>query len=184
MPKPKKKPAKPTKLEKRREKSKTKAVAARFTKIREEAKAEISKLLLDYANSLGPTERAVFLSLGSPGRMISWSKGDYQKRHPTHVPVFNANVFVVDDGQKRKLWHGDLDLTLDEEKIKALAKELKNYVYVLREMDGRFENEQEPRLDRHVYCAGQGGFSIGNHPNITRATSGPLSGKIVWRTQE
>lgn len=78
------------------------------------------------------------------GRMVSASKSDYSCRFPTHVVVFNANVCTKTHG---KIWHGDVDITKDEAKLIELAKALGEDVYVLREMDGRFENEGEPKLD-------------------------------------
>lgn len=42
----------------------------------------------------------------------------------------------------------DVDVTLDGVKLKELATELGEPVYVLYEQDGRFENEASPRLDK------------------------------------
>jgi hypothetical protein len=83
-------------------------------------------------------------TLGRPGRMISASKSDYLQRFPEHVVVFNANVCVKGHG---KIWFGDLNVTKDEPSLKKLADELGETVYVLREMDGRFENESAPLYD-------------------------------------
>jgi len=85
--------------------------------------------------------------LGEPGRMITWSKGDYQDRHPTHVVVFNGNVCFGGE----KVWFGDVDLTLGESMLVNLAAETGETVYLLRERDGRFANEDEPLLERAVY---------------------------------
>jgi hypothetical protein len=84
--------------------------------------------------------------LGHPGRMISGSKSGYRNRFPDNRPVFNANVCV----ESGKIWYGDLDLTLDGEKLQQLADELDEKVYVLYEMDARFENEESPLLDRAI----------------------------------
>lgn len=72
------------------------------------------------------------------GRMISGSKSAYRERHPDHEVCFNANVFSAQQG---KIWYGDLDLTLDSEKLDRIAESLGEKLYVVREMDGRFENE-------------------------------------------
>lgn len=72
------------------------------------------------------------------GRMISFSKSDYRDRNPNSVCYFNANIVTAKDG---KIWYGDLDLTKDGETLKAIAEEAGVILYVLREMDGRFENE-------------------------------------------
>lgn len=89
------------------------------------------------------TETA-FNILGYPGRMISGSKSGYMTSHPNNQVVFNANV-CTDAG---KIWFGDLDVTLDGEKLQQLANELHCKIYVLREHDGRFDNEDRPRLDK------------------------------------
>jgi hypothetical protein len=80
--------------------------------------------------------------LGRCGRMLSSSKTGI----PGHLTVFNANVCT----KAGKIWFGDLDVTQNEAKLKALAEALGEKVYVLREMDGRFDNEGAPLLDRAV----------------------------------
>lgn len=86
--------------------------------------------------------------LGPHGRMITASKSGYDRRYPTHLTVFNANL-VVD---RCKLWWGDLDLTVDEPKLRAIAGELGGRdLYVLYEHDARFRTEEEPQLERYVY---------------------------------
>ena len=75
------------------------------------------------------------------GRMISGSKSGYHKMHPDSDVVFNANIFILGEG---KIWHGDLDITLDKEKLESVAAKIGKSLYILREMDGRFENEELP----------------------------------------
>jgi hypothetical protein len=72
------------------------------------------------------------------GRMVSASKSSYRERYPDHEVCFNANVFSAQQG---KIWYGDLDITLDGEKLDRIAESLGEKLFVLREMDGRFENE-------------------------------------------
>ena len=72
------------------------------------------------------------------GRMISGSKSLYRSMHPENVVYFNANIFTLSEG---KVWWGDLDLTLDEDILKNIAESMREDLFVLREMDGRFENE-------------------------------------------
>jgi hypothetical protein len=72
-------------------------------------------------------------------RMISGSKSGYRNAHPDNLVCFNANIFVLGEG---KVWFGDLDITLDEGELKKVAEGLGKDLYVLREMDGRFGNEE------------------------------------------
>lgn len=76
------------------------------------------------------------------GRMIGFSKSYYRETHPDNKVVFNANIFTLEDG---KIWYGDLDLTLDETELKKVAQEIGKKLYVLYEMDGRFENEEQSK---------------------------------------
>jgi hypothetical protein len=71
-------------------------------------------------------------------RMISGSKSGYVNKHPKNQVVFNANVFSAEG----KIWYGDLDLTLDCDKLQDAANELDFDLYILREHDGRFDNEE------------------------------------------
>jgi hypothetical protein len=71
------------------------------------------------------------------GRMLSGSKSRYKEANPHNEVYFNANVFTSEG----KLWWGDLDITIDAEKLQNIAEAMETKLYVLREMDGRFENE-------------------------------------------
>ena len=73
-----------------------------------------------------------------PARMISWSKSGYRKLHPDHFVMFNANSFTDKFG---KIWHGDIDITLDANKLKQISDEIGITLYILYEIDGRFGNE-------------------------------------------
>ena len=90
-------------------------------------------------------------SLGFCGRMLDASKSDYSRAHPTHTVVFNANVCTESHG---KIWFGDIDVTRDEAKLIELAEALGENVHVLYEMDGRFDNEESPAIERAVYSTG------------------------------
>ena len=87
--------------------------------------------------------------LGVCGRMISASKCDYSRTYPEHVVVFNSNICT----ESGKIWYGDIDVTLDEDKLKLLADELDEKIYVIYEMDGRFDNEGSPKLDNAVWTS-------------------------------
>ena len=84
--------------------------------------------------------------LGACGRMISFSKSGYMKRFPENLVVFNSNVCT----KGGKIWYGDMDITLSCNDLSDLSKDLKETIYVLREMDGRFENEETPRTERAI----------------------------------
>lgn len=61
--------------------------------------------------------------------------------------MFNANLCTKGKG---KFWFGDLNLTRDVEQLKLAAKERGEDVYVLREIDARFQNEANPRFENAV----------------------------------
>ena len=90
-------------------------------------------------------ERAA-AQVGLPnGRMISESKSAYRERHPHHVTVFNATIA---DSQGRGAWWGDLDLTLDEPKLEALARLVRRGLNVFYEGDTAwFRRTDPPRSD-------------------------------------
>ena len=117
------------------------------------------------------TEAALAATLGSPGRLISSSKSGYREDNPDHVPVFNANVAL---SPARKVWHGDLDLTLDEPLLLDLARRTGRIVYVLYEHDGRFRHEQEPLVAEAVFSATPSGHARHRHEQIERARDGTL----------
>lgn len=96
--------------------------------------------------------------LGMPSRMISGSKSGYLRRNPENLVVFNSNIFIETRSlfifkKYNKIWYGDVDLTLEQDKIKMATYELGKYwVYVLREMYGRFEYEDKPAIETYVYA--------------------------------
>lgn len=127
---------------------------------------------------MGHSERAVEVALaatlGPPGRLISWSKSGYSERHPSHVAIFNANVAL---SPAIKVWHGDLDLTLDEPLLLDLARRTGRIVYVLYERDGRFEHEEAPLVADAVFSADPSGHTRYQHEWHERARDGSLR----WR---
>jgi hypothetical protein len=72
------------------------------------------------------------------GRLLSYSKSSYREKNPDNEVYFNANIFVLGEG---KVWYGDIDVTKDREKLERIAKTSGNDLFILRELDGRFENE-------------------------------------------
>ena len=84
------------------------------------------------------------MALGYPGRMISGSKSGYRKHYPDNFAIFNSNICT----ESEKVWFGDIDLTLQKEALCELAKAHNQTIYVLYEMDARFENEDTPLLGK------------------------------------
>ena len=107
--------------------------------------------------------------LGYPGRIYG-SKGQYSWDHKSHLVVFNANICTSEG----KVWHGDFDVTVEEEKLMELAKALKETVYVLYEQDARFENEKNPKLDQAVYAVNADGTDNYNKEYFERSENGRL----------
>jgi LmbE family N-acetylglucosaminyl deacetylase len=85
---------------------------------------------MDYGNARA-SEAAALVGLPN-GRMISWSKSNYRKNHPDHFAVFNGTIADVSGAG---LWWGDLDLTVDEERLVQLAAALETTLYVFYEGD-------------------------------------------------
>jgi len=73
------------------------------------------------------------------GRIISFSKSEYREEFPDNEIYFNANIFVLGEG---KIWYGDIDVTKEKEQLENVAREIGKDLYILREMDGRFGNEE------------------------------------------
>lgn len=93
------------------------------------------------------TEELATTYLGWPGAMISPSKSGYINRYPEKFPVFNANVCIKSAG---KIWFGDLELQDSKDKLLEMAAKFEEDVFILREHDARFENEENPRYDDFV----------------------------------
>ena len=68
------------------------------------------------------------------------SKSGYSTMNPKSQFIPNANVFSAEG----KLWWGDLDLALDRPALEAVASELGQRLYVLREGAGRFDAVRRP----------------------------------------
>jgi hypothetical protein len=85
------------------------------------------------------------------GRMVSFSKSSYREKYPDNEVYFNANIFVLGEG---KIWYGDVDVTKDMTSLQNIAREIGKDLYVLSEMDGRFENEnlEDSEIIRRSRC--------------------------------
>jgi hypothetical protein len=86
-------------------------------------------------------EKIVELGFGICGKMLDGSKSDKNT-------IYNGNIIV---GTK-KVWFGDFRLH-ETYKLDLLAKIVNEDVYLLREMDCRFDTEDKPRLDKAIYSA-------------------------------
>lgn len=71
---------------------------------------------------------------GYPGRLLDGSKRSYSERHPESVVYFNACVF---DANGRQIWFGDIDLTIDAERLQAAANEQGSELHVTPEQPFR-----------------------------------------------
>ena len=121
----------------------------------------------DFGYHIDPRAEAL---LGRADRLISHSKSGYTRRNPDHLVVYNANVCL----RARKLWHGDLDLTLEEPSLLALAAELCETVYVLTERDARVANGAGPPLERARYSVTADGHTRFPYRWIERSPDGVL----------
>jgi hypothetical protein len=116
-------------------------------------------------------EQALDQTIGASGRMISQSKNNYREQHPRNLVVFNANVCLSPGG---KIWHGDLDLTVEESQVVDLARRTGAIVYVLDERAGRFENEQSPLIAEAVYSVTPSGHTMFPAAYVERGADGAL----------
>lgn len=83
--------------------------------------------------------------IGVAGRMISASKSGYRESFPDNLAIFNANICTKNEG---KIWYGDIDLTKAKEDLSNIATETQEDLYVLYEMDARFESATAPKLEK------------------------------------
>jgi hypothetical protein len=93
-------------------------------------------------------------------RMIGASKSTYRTRFPSNIVVFNANIITITSG---KIWHGDLDVTKEIKSLTLIAQELGEPLFVLSEMDARFETENDPMpvfADRAIAMISSSGTAL------------------------
>ena len=104
--------------------------------------------------------------VGYDGKMISGSKSGYRNIYPKNFVLFNANICIAEKKllttKGKKIWWGDIDITKSRNALREIALETDTDIYVLSEMDGRFENEKTPIIKNFVYCAkGNGTEELG-----------------------
>jgi hypothetical protein len=96
--------------------------------------------------------REIFINEGLiEGRMVCGSKSLYRDMFPDNEVYFNANIFVLGEG---KIWYGDIDVTDDIDALQSVANQIGKDLYILREMDGRFGNENlsDPEIITRSVC--------------------------------
>jgi hypothetical protein len=79
------------------------------------------------------------------GRLISYSKVAPQE----HQVIWNANITIENRG---KIWYGDISLVKDRDNLQAVANELDETLYVLKENDC-WEFNKEYSLDEMKHNA-------------------------------
>lgn len=95
-------------------------------------------------------------------RMISASKSSYLAKYPDHDVVFNSRIYLLDDfknnqsdikdffkGMEIEIWYGDLDFTVDMDKLKKIQKEIGIPIVITTEM-GRFR-KAIPEMEENGY---------------------------------
>lgn len=115
---------------------------------------------IDPHDPLNPARAGARLAriiLGSVDRMLCRSKSFYRAAHPDHVVLFNANLVTESRG---KIWFGDLDLTIDRERLVRLANSLGEPLYVLREFDARFSTARDPAFHQAVTVIAPGACDV------------------------
>lgn len=126
----------------------------------------------------GPDEDVVRLAteLGLPlSRLIAASKIGYMRRHPQHAVIFNATIA---DSTGRRLWWGDVDLTIDEDILVQLAERVGLDLHVYYEGDSRrgFVDRIDP-TNTVLLVHPDGTVDRGTQAAIFR---NPF-GRLIWR---
>jgi hypothetical protein len=75
--------------------------------------------------------RAATRYLGLESRLIGMSKSGYRRARPSHAVVFNARLWLRNDAEP--IWWGDLDLTVDEPRLRELVEKLDRSIWVTYE---------------------------------------------------
>ncbi|HEY4266870.1 MAG TPA: hypothetical protein VGM94_01640 [Galbitalea sp.] len=114
------------------------------------------------------------------GRMIGASKTAYSRRLPRNATVFNA---TITDESGAGLWRGDLDLTLDEAALAALARVLGTTLCVFYENDARrlgIKGEPAGFADAVLRITASGESTTSDQP--ARRLARNRAGRLVRRT--
>lgn len=93
------------------------------------------------------TDHSIFETHGLFKGRCFGSKSAYRQRYQHRIIVFNANICTKEQG---KIWHGDIDMTKDAKALQRIANSLGQTLYVLSEMDARFDNEIDPKFENAI----------------------------------
>tara|TARA_Y100000310_G_scaffold340267_1_gene435414 strand:+ start:469 stop:873 length:405 start_codon:yes stop_codon:yes gene_type:complete len=75
------------------------------------------------------------------GHMLDSQKWKYSVSFPNHLVIFNANVLTKSHG---KVWYGDLDISMSHARLKKIAEQVGEPLYILHESAARFGEENKP----------------------------------------
>lgn len=90
------------------------------------------------------------------------SKTTYRNNNPNNLIVFNSNLYIKYKHEYIKVWYGDIDITKKYQELIHLYQDIKLPFYILYEMDGRFNNEDQPNIDRHLIRVDSNGIQLGS----------------------
>ena len=82
--------------------------------------------------------------LGANGK--SFRLKQRYRKYQNHLLIHRANLCLESFGV---IWSGDLDFTMEESFLKKLCKKHNLSIYILKELDGRF-NPQNPPLEKSL----------------------------------
>lgn len=122
----------------------------------------------DFKRKESPNEYWAEKILGLMGRMIGGSKSIYRYDNPDNLIIFNANIATEKDG---KIWYGDLDLTLDHEKLKELVEKIGTF-HIFYESDLRFGKEEKPDFKNSAIFYDENGFNDKGQYRIEKTSNG------------
>jgi hypothetical protein len=125
--------------------------------------------------------REAAAALGLPdSRMISASKSEYRQAWPDHIVLFNGHIA---DGAGKRLWWGDLDLTLDEAALVGLAAALETSVYVFFERQAHRPAPGEPLhfeiKDAVLHVSPDGKVAVNKGWKVDMGRD--AGGRLVWK---
>ena len=96
------------------------------------------------------------IDFSKPGRKMAPSYPHYFAAHPDNIIIRRANILTKEQG---RIWWGDLDLTLEMDDLKQLAKDINQEIWILREMDVSLRG-REPDWDSFVFRIQPNGIVI------------------------